>query len=110
MPTYQFHCDPDEGGCNHVVEIRCSFKNKELNRPKSCPKCRKRKSIVELFGGSMVHIPVTLGSFADKKTGKMSEDERTHLKIKQNEYKKSRTESSWVGTPDGMVHKSKLEK
>ena len=105
MPTYQFYCDPEDGGCSNIIEFNCLFSEKAENQPKSCNKCKKRKSLRELFGGEVVHIPRTLGSLADKRTAKLSEDEKNHLTIKNNSY---RTRGSWVETPDGLKHKSQL--
>ena len=103
MPTYQFQCDPDEGGCGHIMEIKCSFEDKKKNQPKSCPKCRKRKTIFELFGtANPVHIPVTLGSYADKKTAKMSEDEKHHRNIEDNKYKQHK-HPGFIEGPEGRM-------
>jgi hypothetical protein len=77
------------------------------NRPKSCPKCRKRKSLTSVFFPPNVNIPSTLGSIAEKNTDRLSEDEKHHLNKKHNEYKDS-SEPSWVSTDNGMVHKDKL--
>ena len=103
MPTYQFYCDPDEGGCGNATEISCSFDDKEKSRPKSCRKCRKRKAIIEIFGGgAYLFIPETLGHTMDRNSSKMSEDEKHHLNKKHNEYREPK--GSWVATENGMVH------
>lgn len=105
MPTYEFLCDPDESGCGNVIEIKCSYDDKQKSKPKSCPKCRKRKALIELFGDSQVIIPKTLGYRIDKNSSKLSEDEKHHLNKKHNDYKESTNEPSWTSTPDGFVHK-----
>lgn len=109
MPTYEFYCDPDEGGCGNVIEIRCSFEEKDNNQPKSCRKCRKRKALRELFGNADAFIPKTVGHLIDKNSSKMSEDEKHHLHKVHNAYKESKDDGpSWVSTENGMVHRSKL--
>ena len=96
MPTYEFECDPDNGGCGHRIEISCTYAEKEDNQPKSCPKCRKRKPLYEVFGGgNSVFIPVTIGSLIDKNNSRISADEKHHLNKKHNEYKE-RKEPSMV--------------
>ena len=105
MPTYQFYCDPDDDGCSEVTEFCCLYADKQKNQPKSCPKCRKRKALRELFGGEVVHIPSTLGSLAEKNAGKMSADEKNHLNTRHTAYK---TQGNWVETADGLRHKSQL--
>ena len=101
MPTYQFQCDPDDKGCGEVIEVKCSFDDKEQNKPKSCPKCRKRKTIFEVFGThNPVHIPCTLGMLADKNTSKMSKDEKIHRSKKDNEYKEHK-HPGFIENPDG---------
>lgn len=107
MPTYEFYCDPDDGGCGNSIEIRCSFEDKDTNRPKSCQKCRKRKALREVFGHTDTFIPKTVGSLIDKNSGKMSEDQKQHLHKVHNAYKE-KDGPSWISTDNGMVHKSKL--
>ena len=110
MPTYQFLCDSDDGGCDHVMEIICLASDREELRPKSCPKCRKRKTIHQVFGDIKSHIPKTLGYHADKQASKLSEDERTHLNKKHNEYKQpSKDGPSFVEVDGRFVHRSQLE-
>lgn len=108
MPTYEFYCDPDDGGCGNVIEIRCSFDDKDTNQPKSCRKCRKRKALREVFGSADAFIPKTVGSLIDKNSGKMSEDEKQHLNKVHNAYKEKGDGPSWIPTENGMVHRSKL--
>jgi primosomal protein N' len=97
MPTYTFECDEDSGGCGEIIEIRCAYAEKQSNKPKSCPKCKKRKSIIELFGSSnSIYIPKTLGSLVDKNTSKISTDEKIHLTKKHNEYKRDKSNPSVV--------------
>jgi putative FmdB family regulatory protein len=107
MPTYEYYCDPEDGGCGNSIEIRCSFEDKESNKPKSCRKCRKRKALREVFGSTETFIPKTLGSLMDKNSDKMSADEKHHLHKVHNAYKESK-EPSWIPTDKGMVHKNKL--
>lgn len=109
MPTYEFYCDPDDGGCGNVIEINCLFSKKEKLKPKSCKKCRKRKALRELFGTeNAIHMPKTLGSLADKRSTQISEDEKQAKTKKFNEYKEGNNIPSWTSTPDGMVHRSQI--
>ena len=106
--TYEFYCDPEEGGCGHQMEIQCRFADKAKNTPKSCKKCRKRKSIREMYGGgSSTFVPKTLGHHVDKQSARMSADEKHHIHTKNNDYRDKSTEPNWVSTPDGMVHTGK---
>ena len=102
MPTYEYLCDEDDGGCGNIIEVSCLMSERENNLPKSCPKCKKRKSIRQLYGVGALHMPSTLGSLADKQTGKMSDDEKHHLTKKHNAYKE--TNNSWESTPHGIKH------
>lgn len=109
MPTYQYLCDSDDGGCDNVIEVNCLMSEKNDKQPKSCPSCNKRKSLRRVFGFSEIHIPTTLGSFADKQASKLSEDERHHLNEKNNEYRKGDGQPSFVQVGDRLVHRSELE-
>ena len=101
MPTYEYNCDIEEGGCGETIEVRCSFSNKEQNRPKSCPKCRKRKYLYEVFsGGSSTLVPKTLGHLVDKNSSKISADEKYHLQKKHNEYRNPG--GKWVDGKGGI--------
>ena len=110
MRTYQYHCDQDDGGCDNLIEIKCAYADKDQNKPKSCSKCKKRKSIHEVFGGgAALFIHNTLGVLVDKNNNKISADEKHHLNEKHNAYKKLKnSEGSWVQTPDGLKHESQL--
>jgi len=83
---------------------------KDDKQPKSCPACRKRKPLHQLFGCAEVHVHTTLGVYADKQSTKLSADERHHLTNKHNEYRKSDGQPSFVQQSDGsIVHRDKLE-
>lgn len=103
MPTYTFKCDEDTG-CGHIWEFTCLMSELDEKRPKSCPQCKKRKSIHQVFGDVTVSLPKTLGSLAERNTNRMSEDERTHLHKKHNEYREA--PPSWEATKDGIKRKN----
>lgn len=46
MPTYDYLCDPEKGGCKHRLEVTQSIKDTPL---KKCPKCGKLK-LIRLIG------------------------------------------------------------
>jgi putative FmdB family regulatory protein len=46
MPTYEYLCDPDHGGCGHKFDEMQSFKDEPLT---DCPECKKKK-LRRLFG------------------------------------------------------------
>ncbi len=69
MAEYQFRC----GDCQHEFTLCQSM---HTPRPKSCPKCRKRKNF-----GAVIGIPIgvrgeprTVGSLAEKNTKKLSKE------------------------------------
>ncbi len=109
MPTYQYICDTDDEGCGSVIEVTCRMSNREENIPKSCPECHMGKALHQLFGYGSVYVPTTLGSMVDKNTDKLSVDEKHHLKTKHNKYREHDGQPSFVNTPEGLVHRSKLE-
>ena len=73
---------------------------KDDNKPKSCPSCRKRKPIFEVYGDAMISVPKTLGSLAEKNAKNMSEDEKQHRHHENNKYRE--TAPSWESTQDGI--------
>lgn len=46
MPTYEYLCDTQCGGCGHKFEIQQSFKDDALIE---CPQCKEKK-LRRLFG------------------------------------------------------------
>lgn len=108
MPQYRYECRQDLDGCGHIIDFECLMSELDDNRPKSCPKCRKRKSLQPILFTPTVNIPNTLGSRADKNTDTISADEQHHLTKEHNAYKEESAEPSWVSTEKGMVHKDSL--
>lgn len=109
MPTYEYLCDSDDGGCDEVIKVTCLMSEQDDKQVKSCPNCNKRKPLRRLFGCADAHIHTTLGAFADKRNGKLSEDERHHLENKHNDYRKSDGEGpSFVQVGDRLVHRDNL--
>lgn len=109
MPTYQYLCDSDDGGCGEVTEVNCLMSEIDDKQVKSCPSCAKRKPLRRLFGCAEVHIQHTLGSFADKHQSHLSEDERHHIHKKNNKYREHDGQPSFVQVGDKLVHRSNLE-
>jgi len=106
MPKYQYLCRPQDGGCGHVVEFECLMSELDDLKPKSCPKCKKRKALQpQIFSPMSVNVPKTLGSFADKQSAELSSAAKVELTEKFNEYKRKPGESSWISTTEGMKHK-----
>ena len=87
MVTQEYICDPDEGGCNFILEQVEQYGQKAR---KICPQCRKwklRRILHVAYGRVIGGTSTTLGSLADKNDAKLSQDEKDHLSIKHNEYK-----------------------
>ena len=105
MPQYKFTCREDFGGCGHEIVFECLMSELDDKKPKSCPKCRKKTSIKQVFFPPKVDIPTTVGSACDKNSDHISSDEQHHLHEKHNEYRRKPGETSWISTEEGMVHK-----
>ena len=93
---YTFLCDTEDGGCGTSFELSCLLEDYEttINRPQTCPNCRKRKSVHrDLQTDAPIHVgdssPKTVGSVCDKNSSRMSEDQKIHLTKKHNEYKEA---------------------
>ena len=83
---YGFICDDETSGCGNVFEIECSMSAIKNLKPK-CPCCGKKRAVYRDFGSIVVSVPKTLGTHAEKNARKMSEDYKTHLTAKYNEYR-----------------------
>lgn len=46
MPTYEYECSVEDGGCGHKFEVFQNMKDKPLEE---CPNCKKSK-LRKLFG------------------------------------------------------------
>lgn len=77
MPNYGFQCYLEDGGCDHIFEIKCSMEEISNKSPK-CPNCHKKKSVFRLFNDVYVYdgTPKTVGSLAERNCDKMSDDQR----------------------------------
>lgn len=89
MPEYGFLCNQEHRGCGHVFKIYVPMSEYDETRV-VCPECKKKNGIERDFTDFNVlcTVPNTVGSLADKNTGKMSEDEKQHWKEKTREKKK----------------------
>ncbi len=94
MARYTFLCDEDDSGCGHTFEIACSISEYEekIDRPQTCPECRKIKSVRrDLQSDAIMYVgdstPKTLGAKCDKNSSRISADEKHHLNKKHNAYK-----------------------
>lgn len=86
---YVFTCWSDKKGCGHSFEVVASMDEASTLKP-TCPSCRKRKPISRDYGSENVAgfmIAQTIGSIAENNAARLSEDEKTHLHNKHNEYK-----------------------
>lgn len=101
MPQYNMQCLESEGGCGHIIEFTCLMSELEEKRPKSCPKCRKRKTLQSMFFPPSAQVLTTLGHYADKNADKISADEKHHLTKEHNSYKERDTK--WVEGPGGRM-------
>ena len=82
MPTYVFEC----GDCLSQFEISCPMSVISDLRPE-CPCCGLKENVYRDFSGTIVSVPKTLGSLAEKNASKMSEDYKNYMTAKHNEYK-----------------------
>lgn len=112
MPAYYYLCDPNQKGCGQEVELLCQMADlDEKEKVIKCPKCKKHKPLHRIYSGTTcasAYIPKTVGSLADKNGKSFSEEYKEHLIEKGRAYDPK--EKSWISTPDGLVHKSKLNK
>lgn len=107
MPQYKMTCRKNLGGCGHVIEFTCLMSELKEKRPKSCPKCKKRKTLQSIFFTPSTQFYETLGHTADKNAEKISVDEKHHLTKQHNAYRKSDTK--WIQGPNGRMMRVKNE-
>ena len=77
MPTYSFFCE----SCNHLFEVKNS-RDKANVLPK-CPACRSKKNVYRDYQADDISVTEgfkTVGSIADQNAGKLSLDEKEHIK------------------------------
>ena len=100
MPNYLFHCDEENGGCGNRWETQV-FMSEISNLHPKCKNCRKQKTVIRDWSAENVGMQMTcttLGAYAERKTNRMSVDEKTHLHKQQNSYK----DKNFAGKlPDG---------
>lgn len=110
MPTYTFVCD----NCKQAFEIFLSIR--DYNSKQSCPKC-KSKNVSRDYGTDCSSINTsikktdselkTLGDLANRNRDRMSDDHKTHLNKKHNEYKETESQKD---LPQGMSRMKKGKK
>lgn len=82
MPTYDFTCRIEFGGCGHEFDIFCGMDEISDARPE-CPECHLEDPVFREWSACQVApIPKTLGMLADRNASKMSSDEKKFLKEK----------------------------
>lgn len=102
MPTYTYKCIK----CENVFELFATYKNYDNIKTK-CPKCSSKKTErcydIDLrnISGSVIKSDseIKLGHLADRNRDRMSNDEKSHLYKKHNDYKEKSIESN---LPSGM--------
>lgn len=92
MPTYSFFCDT----CQEKFELYLSIAQYESIK-KFCPLCNKTKAVSRLYQEDLISLNTsvkksdnelkTIGDLANRNRDKMSDDHKTHLSEKHNEYK-----------------------
>ena len=103
MPQYYFECQTDKKGCGTTFCVECPISEYDERYPKSCPNCRRKKSLRQVLFPPETHIPKTLGSLAERNTREMSADQRYEMTREFNAYKE--VGPSWVDTPNGIQRK-----
>lgn len=103
MPVYTFQCSK----CDHTFEIFATYSNYNNSVSKSkCPKCDSKKiersysTDLQNMTGSVIKSDdqIKLGDLANRNRDRLSDDHKTHLYHKHNEYKDS---SFQKPMPDG---------
>lgn len=92
MPTYSFFCDT----CKEKFELYLSLQQYDKSK-KICPSCNKDKKVSRLYSEDLLSLNTsikksdselkTIGDLANRNRDKMSEDHKTHLKERHNNYK-----------------------
>ncbi len=107
MPTYSYECS----SCQNVFELFFSIKNYQ-EKP-CCPSCKSKKTFRRYIEDvSTINTAVkkadselkTIGDLANRNRDRMSDDEKTALHIKHNQYKEEKSQKE---LPTGM---SRIEK
>ena len=88
MPIYTYICDE----CRHNFEIFMSITKYPPENSPACPVCDESSNVrrdiqADVAGITNIMPAQTLGSFAEKKTNKMSQDEKFNKWYDQNKYK-----------------------
>jgi putative FmdB family regulatory protein len=84
MPEYEFHCD----NCDHSFSVVMSMR--DYNATQRCPNCITYDKVHREYGAENVTGRVecrTVGAYADRKSERMSEDEKFHLYKQNNAYR-----------------------
>ena len=79
MPRYCFWCDM----CNEPFEVKLEMSEVE-NYSGECPECSSKNVYRDYYseGVHLSEIVKTVGSYADKNSGKLSEDEKISIDAK----------------------------
>ena len=104
MPEYSYRCE----GCAHKWSVVCG--RSEYTDKKSCPSCRKRKTVFRDFAEDQIHTSVTLslsevktlGHYADKQAEQYG---KWKCEDMVRDFKTKKAEGGEL--PDGM---SRMEK
>ena len=110
MPNYTYECN----ACHYVFELFSTIKDYQES-PK-CVKCNSKKTSRMLAEDAMtLNSSVkksdselkTIGDLANRNRDKMSEDQKTHLHKKHNDYKEKESDKE---LPTGMSRMKKPTK
>lgn len=102
MPTYSYECE----ACHNSFELFFSIKNYQ-EKP-HCPNCRSKKTLrryiedISTINASIKKSDTelkTIGDLANRNRDRMSDDEKTALYIKHNQYKEEKSQKE---LPSGM--------
>ena len=102
MPTYSYHCPH----CSNEFEL--FFHIADYIEKPACIKCHKKAERHYIKDAATLNSSVkksdselkTIGDLANRNSDRMSNDEKTHLYMKHNEYKENKTEDKPL--PKGM--------
>jgi hypothetical protein len=90
MPNYIFECYAEDGGCGYIFEVEAPAEDASKLKP-ACLSCNQRKPVSRNYQLESVSVfdvsPKTVGALAERNTERLSEDEKSSIFRRNNEYK-----------------------
>lgn len=91
MPSYSYQCYTQNGGCGNKFVLWTTISKYKPDEKLECPSCHTTNAVDRDYSADFSTIgidmgPKTVGSFAERKTSKMSEDAKKDQWKKDHEY------------------------